>query len=276
MIKERSVRSVPGIPAFFFLLALVVVLGGALAWYAANVMSGRDVGVLQVLGLLAIIVALFALLVALNGLTIVHPNEARALVLFGRYAGSLKRAGPLVGQPVHPAPHASRSRSATSRARSSRSTTTTATRSRSRRSSSGASPTPPRRCSRWTTTRTSSRSRREAAIRNLATSLPLRRRTRTTSCRCAATRTRSASELQAEIQARLEKAGVEVIEAAHQPPRLRPRDRERDAPPPAGERGHRRPDQDRRGRGEHGRDGARPALHRSTSSSSTRSARRRW
>ena len=30
MIKERSVRSVPGIPAFLFLLGLVVILVGAL------------------------------------------------------------------------------------------------------------------------------------------------------------------------------------------------------------------------------------------------------
>ena len=53
----------------------------------------------------------------------------------------------------------------------------------------------------------------ESALRNLATSLPVRRPRRRTSCRCAATRHEVAEQLQAEIQDRLEKAGVEVIEA---------------------------------------------------------------
>jgi regulator of protease activity HflC (stomatin/prohibitin superfamily) len=95
MIKERAVRSVPGIPAFLFLLGLVVVIVGALVWYSANVMGGAgDVGGLQVLGLVAIIAILVAILISMNGLTIVHPNEARALILFGKYFGTLREQGP--------------------------------------------------------------------------------------------------------------------------------------------------------------------------------------
>ena len=95
MIKEKAVRSVPGIPAFLFLLALVVVVSGTLIWYAANVMGGAEsVGILQVLGLLVIIGVLVAILISMNGLTIVHPNEARALILFGNYFGTLREQGP--------------------------------------------------------------------------------------------------------------------------------------------------------------------------------------
>ena len=94
MIKEKAVRSVPGIPAFLFLLALVVVVSGMLTWYGANVMAGGNVGLLQILGLVVIVGVLVALLVSMNGLTIVHPNEARALILFGNYFGTLREQGP--------------------------------------------------------------------------------------------------------------------------------------------------------------------------------------
>ena len=83
MIKERAVRSVPGIPAFLFLLTLVIVVAGVLVWYAGSVIGGSgSVGLLEILGLVVIIGILVALLISMNGLTIVHPNEARALILF--------------------------------------------------------------------------------------------------------------------------------------------------------------------------------------------------
>jgi regulator of protease activity HflC (stomatin/prohibitin superfamily) len=94
MIKEKAVRSEAGIPAFLVLLSLVVILVGALVWYASNVMGGADLGALRIVGLAALVALLFAVLVALNGLTIVHPNEARALILFGNYYGTLRAQGP--------------------------------------------------------------------------------------------------------------------------------------------------------------------------------------
>ncbi len=69
-----------------------------------------------------------------------------------------------------------------------------------------------------------------------------------------------AEKLKGEIQERLLKAGVKDSRGAHQPPGLRPGDRRRDAAAPAGERRDRRPADDRRGRGRHGRDGAGAAL----------------
>src|ERR1700690_3823487 len=94
MIKERSVRSVPGIPAFLVLLGLVAILVGALVWYVSNVMGPADLGALRVVGLAALGALLVAVLIAMNGLTIVHPNEARALILFGNYYGTLRAQGP--------------------------------------------------------------------------------------------------------------------------------------------------------------------------------------
>ena len=85
-----------------------------------------------------------------------------------------------------------------------------------------------------------------------------------------------AEQLRTEIQDRLAEGRRGGHRGPDQPPRLRPGDRQRDAPPPAGERGHRGPLADRRGRGGHGRDGARAARRPSRSSSSTRSARPRW
>ena len=69
------------------------------------------------------------------------------------------------------------------------------------------------RASRWTTTRTSSHVQSESALRNLATQLPLRRARRRADRRCAARRQRLPSTCKTEIQERLSKAGVEVIEA---------------------------------------------------------------
>ena len=53
----------------------------------------------------------------------------------------------------------------------------------------------------------------EAALRNLATQLPLRRARSTGTCRCAAHTAEIAEQLKREVQDRLAKAGVEVIEA---------------------------------------------------------------
>ena len=64
--------------------------------------------------------------------------------------------------------------------------------------------------------------------------------------------------------------------SAHQPPRLRARNRSRHASASTGGRDHRRPSAHRRGCGRYGRHGARDVVSRSPSSPSTRSARRRW
>jgi regulator of protease activity HflC (stomatin/prohibitin superfamily) len=87
MIQEREGRTLPGYPMLFGLLAataaLVIVL----------IFDVVDVAQLGPVGELAIVAIVVALVLGYVGLTAVNPNEARALVLFGRYNGSLKQQG---------------------------------------------------------------------------------------------------------------------------------------------------------------------------------------
>ena len=170
---------------------------------------------------------------------------------------------------------ASRCASATSRARSSRSTTTTATRSRSPRSSSGGWSTPPRRCSRSTTTRTTCRCRARRRCATWRRSYPYDAHDDAHDVAARHTPT-VAEHLKKEIQDRLAQAGVEVMEARISHLAYAPEIAAGDAAAPAGRRDHRGAPADRRGRGRHGGDGARDAVAARRSSSSTRSARRRW
>jgi regulator of protease activity HflC (stomatin/prohibitin superfamily) len=87
MIQERAGRTLPGYPVLFGLLAVTAVLVVALAFEVV------DVGQLGAGGEIALWVLVAALVLGYGGLTAVNPNEARALVLFGRYNGSLKEQG---------------------------------------------------------------------------------------------------------------------------------------------------------------------------------------
>ncbi len=139
MNKERTARSLPGIATFVVLLTGAVLLIGLMIWFITQVLvpAGESVGIAELAGIILIVIAFIAVCVGFGGLTPVNPNEARAVVFFGHYAGTLRDAGAPLGQPVHRADAGSPCACATSRRPSSRSTTSTATRSRSRRSSSG-------------------------------------------------------------------------------------------------------------------------------------------
>ena len=86
MIREKVRSTVPG------WLMLPVLVGGALisVWVLVTEAQTRDPRGLVVFAALATI-ALAGLLLA--GLFVVNPNEARVLVLFGKYSGSVKRDG---------------------------------------------------------------------------------------------------------------------------------------------------------------------------------------
>jgi regulator of protease activity HflC (stomatin/prohibitin superfamily) len=95
MNTERSARSLPGIPMFFVLLVAAIALAGLMVWYIVNVFielgtatSGLQVGVFVV-----IVLAFIAVLVGFAGLVPVNPNEARALIFFGHYAGTVRQQG---------------------------------------------------------------------------------------------------------------------------------------------------------------------------------------
>ena len=213
MNKERTAWSLPGIATFLVLLAAAILLGVLMIWYIASVLepAGSEVGVGAIVGIILIVLAFIAVCVAFAGLTPVNPNEARALVFVGHYAGTAARAGLPLGQPVHEA------RRISIRVRNFET-------AKLKVNDHDGNPieiaaivvwkvsTPPRRSSRSTTTRTSSTSRPSRPCGTWP------RPTRTTptstaTSRCAATRPRSPSSFAAEIQDRLQKAGVEVIEA---------------------------------------------------------------
>jgi hypothetical protein len=84
MIRENVRRPVSGFPMLLLFLALL----GLLGWGFVQQVQAQSVsGLVGALGLLVL-----AMLIP-PGLIIVQPNEAKVLVLFGRYHGSVKEPG---------------------------------------------------------------------------------------------------------------------------------------------------------------------------------------
>jgi regulator of protease activity HflC (stomatin/prohibitin superfamily) len=84
MIRENVRRPVSGFPMLLLFLALLGLLGW---WFVQQVQAQSVSGLVGALGLLVL-----AMLIP-PGLIIVQPNEAKVLVLFGRYHGSVKEPG---------------------------------------------------------------------------------------------------------------------------------------------------------------------------------------
>lgn len=96
MNTERRGWSLPGIPVFIVLLVIAIALAAAIVWWIPNqLIPMAEVGMDPVvIGGFVLLVLLFTVTLALfSGLTPVNPNEARALVLFGRYAGTVRDQG---------------------------------------------------------------------------------------------------------------------------------------------------------------------------------------
>jgi len=93
--KERTARSLPGIAVFLLLAAAAILLLGLMIWYISQVLvpAGESVGIAELAGITLIVVAFIAVCVGFGGLTPVNPNEARALVFVGHYAGTLREQG---------------------------------------------------------------------------------------------------------------------------------------------------------------------------------------
>jgi regulator of protease activity HflC (stomatin/prohibitin superfamily) len=84
MIKERPAFALQGWPALFALLALSLVLTGLVFWTAI-------IEAWLAFGVLVIVYAIHFVLY--GGFTAVAPNEARAIVLVGRYKGTIRQQG---------------------------------------------------------------------------------------------------------------------------------------------------------------------------------------
>lgn len=84
MIRERVVTGRNGLAALLILLALL----GFAAWRFVQAAQAGD-GLVSV----TMLVAMVLLLSMLHGLTLVNPNDAKVLTLLGKYAGSVKEPG---------------------------------------------------------------------------------------------------------------------------------------------------------------------------------------
>ncbi len=95
MNRERPARSLPGIAMFLVLLVAAIGLGVLMLWYIVNVLvpAGEDIGPVEIGGIVLVVLAFVAVCVGFGGLTPVNPNEARALVLFGHYGGTIREQG---------------------------------------------------------------------------------------------------------------------------------------------------------------------------------------
>ncbi len=85
MIREKPAFIAPGLLTFLFLVVLELVTIAALF----ALINGRAPGPLIVLDLLAII----AVAISFGGFLIVSPNEAQVLQVFGNYAGTVNQPG---------------------------------------------------------------------------------------------------------------------------------------------------------------------------------------
>ncbi|MEI7745462.1 MAG: SPFH domain-containing protein [Chloroflexota bacterium] len=95
MNKERIAGSMPGIPMAIGMFVALIAIVVAFVTYMAMVLvpAGDNVDGITLLPMLVIVVLFVIVAAAFGGLTPVNPNEARALVLFGRYRGTIHEQG---------------------------------------------------------------------------------------------------------------------------------------------------------------------------------------
>lgn len=84
MIRERENHGAPGLPVLFILLAAM----GLLLWWLLSAVRVADVTAAIGTGLGLVVCA-----VLLGGLFMVNPNEGKVLQLFGRYVGTARAPG---------------------------------------------------------------------------------------------------------------------------------------------------------------------------------------
>ena len=84
MIRESSASKLPGVGV---LVLSVVLMLGSVAWFIVSARAHQPATAIAAM-LLLVITAL-----SLAGLVVVNPNEASVVTLFGRYTGSIRDAG---------------------------------------------------------------------------------------------------------------------------------------------------------------------------------------
>ena len=86
MAHEKDVSALSG----WLVVFTIVIVGAATVWMMANI-DGPDQGIDWIKAIGVVILVLDGL--ALAGLTVVNPNEASVVTLFGVYKGTIKRSG---------------------------------------------------------------------------------------------------------------------------------------------------------------------------------------
>ena len=246
MLREREIKGMSGWLMLFLLVALVIL---------SVVMLGRSARAED--GMMAIVwvVVLVVAGVCVFGLTVVNPNQAKVVQLFGMYKGSLKQQGLRWVNPL------TTRRRVSLRVRNFES-------SKLKVNDQDGNPIEIAAVVVWRVVDTAEaifmvddyenfvHVQSESALRNLATQYPYDSHgDGQMSLRMSVGEI--AQRLCEEIQERLEKAGVNVIEARITHLAYAAGNRQRDAAPPAGQRHHRGPAEDRRRRGRNGRNGPR-------------------
>jgi SPFH domain / Band 7 family len=210
--KERVANSLPGMPMLVGTFVLTVVVPLAfIGWFVAVLAPlGDQIGALELLEILVWLAVYTVIVVTWWGLTPVNPNEARAVVLFGRYRGTLREQGLVWVNPFTRRPRVS------VRVRNFET-------GKLKVNDHDGNPIEIAAVVVWKVTDTAEALfevddyenfvavQAESALRNLATSHPYDAHDDQVSLR--ANPVEVADQLKTEIQARLEKAGVEVIEA---------------------------------------------------------------
>jgi regulator of protease activity HflC (stomatin/prohibitin superfamily) len=84
MLVEKEVK---GISGWFMLFLLLTILLAAIGMFI------RSAGDKDVPGILLCLAAIIVTLICFAGLTVVNPNQARVILLYGKYKGSLKQQG---------------------------------------------------------------------------------------------------------------------------------------------------------------------------------------
>ena len=265
MIRERAAATLPGL-----LVMLLGLLALGFLIYALVTQAFGDSPGIMITEAILILVAGFVLL----GVFVVNPNEGRVLQLFGDYVGTVKTPGLRWANPFYSKKRISL------RVRNFEST-------KLKVNDNEGNPIEIAAVVVWRVVDTAEavfevddyqnfvKVQTEAAVRNLATSykydaheedqMSLRGNTAAV-----------ADHLKKEIQDRLSKAGVEVLEARISHLAYAPEIAQAMLQRQQAGRDHRGATADRRRRGRHGRDGARACCPSARSSSSTTSARRPW
>ncbi|MGD9646036.1 MAG: SPFH domain-containing protein [Pirellulales bacterium] len=92
-IDERPATTLPGLPAFLLMIVWPLLAGWLVITTVVAMDRQIDVTAGQIVTLVGVGLASVVWFICWNGFFIVQPNQAEVLVLFGRYVGSVKRDG---------------------------------------------------------------------------------------------------------------------------------------------------------------------------------------